>query len=128
MSIRYRRIHHLGRYTTAAGFLIFFLYLTRLFDPVIMFLLGPPIYVAYTFRAFLGGLFPGGRPSGFVDAFVFLLPFTLLYYGAVGFLLKRLWNEHGRIRLASLIALGIFLVYIHITSGSNLLSYLGTGP
>src|SRR5205823_3724054 len=53
----------------------------------------------------------------------FLMPFCILYFGLLGFQLKQLWNERGKVRFLSLFALIAFVSYIHYISWKNLSNY-----
>ncbi|HXV27912.1 MAG TPA: hypothetical protein VD913_03010 [bacterium] len=90
---------------------------------------GPPIYFANAIKEFamttLGlSSFLQSLPRPVVNDYVFLFPATLLYYGAIGFLLQQLQKEHGFIRHVSLIALFVFLGYIHYKAWVNLTGYI----
>ena len=119
-----KKIHHLIRYTLLIGVISYIIYVMHLVDAINLFMIGPAVHIAYQFKEFLLGFLPLLPSSQVVDDTVFLLPVTLFYFGFVGFLIKTLLNERGRIRTISIVALILFLIFIHLQSGLSLLTYL----
>ncbi len=118
-----KKIHHLIRYFLIGGIIAFVLYWITGGARFTLLFMGPPIYLVFWMKHTLSGL-TGPLPSGhFINDFIFLLPTTLIYFGAFGFQIKQLWNERGVIRTISLVALIGFLLYVHFKSLSTLSAY-----
>lgn len=123
MKILPKKIHHLIRYFVLIGLVAFaFYWMFNDTDFSLMFT-GPAIYLAYWLKQLIAPVFGGLPSSSILNDFVFLLPVTIVYFGFIGFQLKQLWNERGIIRTVSLIALILFLIYIHYKAFDNLLGY-----
>lgn len=109
------------------GTLAFVGYLKEWNDNVFIPLLAPPIYLTHFLKnAVFTYLLPHRPVTSAVIHFAFLLPITVIYFGFVGFLMKKLWNETGVIRFLSIFVLTGFLIYIHYQAGRFLLGYLTT--
>jgi len=123
-----KKIHHLIRYFVMLGVAVFTAYMKHWNDEIIMFLLGPPLYLAYFLREQVATLItlPTGQVK--INHFGFLLPVTVVYYGLVGSLLKALWNEIGPMRFPSFYAFLFFIFYVHYLAGKNLLGYFAVFP
>ncbi|HLD50376.1 MAG TPA: hypothetical protein VJC08_04185 [bacterium] len=123
MPISLKKIHHLIRYFVVIGFVVFTGYIKHWQEDVFLILIGPVLYLAYTVKEGVVSLIslPEWEPLNFYG---FLLPVCVLYFGLLGFQLKQLWNERGKIRFLSLFALLTFVAYIHYTSWKSLSDYL----
>ncbi len=121
-----KKIHHLIRYFVMAGLAAFVLYWIFSGISFSLLFIGPAIYLAYWLKQLVASVFGGLPSSNFLNDFVFLLPVTIVYFGFIGFQLKQLWNERGMVRTVSLVALIVFLLYIHYRAFDNLLGYYTT--
>ena len=122
MAFSLKKIHHLIRYFVLLGIVIFVGYVKRWQDPLFLLLIGPALYLAYTLKQAVISLI-SLPPSEMINYYAFLMPVCLLYFGLLGFQLKQLWNERGKIRFVSLFALIVFVIYIHYSAWGNLSSY-----
>ena len=119
------KIHHLIRYFFILGVLTFVGYAKSWYDDAFLALIGPSLYLAYGFKNFLSGYLP--LPSSYaLNYYVFLLPLTLIYFSFLGFQLKQLWNERGKIKFVSLFALIVFVVYVHFAAWKYMNSFLAS--
>ncbi len=116
-------IHHLIRYFFVLGVLAFVAYIKRWSDGISMIIMGPPLYLSYGLKNLLSGSLSIPNTQT-VNYYGFLLPVTVLYFSIMGFQLKQLWNETGKIRFISLFALSVFILYIHFKAWSSLSAYL----
>lgn len=127
MVFKLKRINHLIRYFIPFGCLIFFGYWRGVNDYLFLFLIGPVLYLAASLRDAISGYIAAVPFNETLNNFGFLLPLSAAYFGLLGFLFKKLWNERGFIRNLSLVALVGFLVFIHYTAWQNLLGYQTVG-
>ena len=125
MPFSLKKIHHLIRYFLAIGILVFVGYLKHWQDDLLLILIGPCLYLAYTAKIAIFS-FISLPESKTLNDYFFLMPICILYFGLFGFQLKQLWNESGKIRFLSLFALITFVVYIHYTAWGNLSDYFLT--
>ena len=112
MKFRLFKIQHLGRYFRLLGIVVFFGYVRHWDDRVFLALMGPFLYLAGGMRELLVNLLPIPSTKE-INEYGFLLPLAILYFSLLGFLFKHLWNERGKARTLSLIALTAFLLFIH---------------
>lgn len=122
-----KRFSHLTRYIVCLGILVFISYLLQWEETITLILMGPSLYLAY----FLKGLVPSAIPIPswpWVNDFIFVLPMTVLYFVIVGFQIKKLYNEHGIVRIFMLFIVLAFLAYIHAQAWRNLSAYLPASP
>src|SRR5690242_10548563 len=118
-----KKIHHLIRYFLILGMIAFVGFLKHLQTQLFLFLIGPCLYISYTLKSFIANTLFSLPPSAAIQFFGFLLPVTLLYFGFIGFQLKQLWNEKGKIRIVILVVFILFIIYIHVTSFKTLSIY-----
>ena len=118
------KVHHLIRYFIILGLIVFVGFIKHLQPQGFLFLVGPCLFLAYAIKGFVDHNLTALPSSGMVQFFFFLLPLTLIYYGFIGFQLKQLWNERGKLRIAILCVFILFIVYVHITSFKTLSAYL----
>ncbi len=123
-----RKIHHLIRYFVLAAILVFAAYVKEWNDGVVFFFIGPPVYLAYGLKSLIYQYLRMLPSSPNIDHFAFVLPVTLFYYGIIGFQVKLLLNERGLIRLLSIAALMVFIIYIHHWCRQDLMGYLTPNP
>ena len=123
MALSLKKVHHLIRYFIILGIIVFFGYIKRWRDDVFLVLIGPILYLIFALKEWLGSLSVPLPKSQWANQFGFLLPFCLFYFGLLGFQLKQLWNERGKIRFLSLFALIFFILYIHYEAWGNLSGY-----
>lgn len=126
MAISLKKIHHLIRYFIILGIVVFVGYIKHWQDEVFLVLIGPVIYLAYNLKEAVDSLI--SLPSSeAINHFGFLMPLCVLYFGLLGFQLKQLWNERGKVKFLSIFALISFVIYIHYAAWGNLSIYL-TAP
>lgn len=115
------KVPHTLRYFIPLGLLIFYAYWKGLFDKWTLLLMGPILYLASIIKGFAGEtrLTTGSQES----YFGLLLPMTLLYFGMISFLFKKLFAEQGLIKSISLVGMAGFLGYIHYMAWINLQGY-----
>ena len=116
------KVHHLIRYFILLGGVVFFGYVNHWQDDVFLILIGPLLFLAQGFKGLLlhSFAFPSSQTFNFYGL---LLPFTLIYFFFLGFLIKQLNQERGIIRFMSLFALMGFLAFIHFVTWNYLSSY-----
>ena len=107
---------------------VFVAYLKRWNDHIVMHFIGPPIYLSYYLKNYIGSYLSFLPSSSQINQFLFLMPVTIFYFGFMGALFKILWNERGIIKFLSLSALFFFLIYIHYKAGLILMGYLTPYP
>ena len=122
MVISLKKIHHLIRYFVSLGLIIFLGYLKHWQDDLFLILIGPVLYLASVLKGLITS-FISIPSSDTINYFGLLLPLCMLYFGLLGFQLKQLWNERGKVKFLSLFALLIFVIYIHHTAWKNLSAY-----
>ena len=71
------------------GVVVFFGYVNHWQDEVFLILIGPVLYLAQAIKSLLLALF-AFPSSPTITFYVFLMPFTLLYFSFLGFLIKQL--------------------------------------
>ena len=122
MAFSLKKIHHLIRYFVILGLVVFVGYLKHWQDDVFLALIGPAIYLAYTAKGLITSVIalPGSET---VHYFGFLMPLCIVYFGLLGFQLKQLWNERGKVRFLSMFALIVFVFYIHYAAWGSLSTY-----
>lgn len=116
-------IKHLSRYFGVLAILVFGgYYYTN--HPLLLIFLGPSFFLGTWIRIH-GEPFLKWFPSEpFLNDIFILFPITFIYYGLVGFQLKNLANERGKVRLLGIFALLAFLAYIHFMAFKELNLYL----
>lgn len=119
-----KKIHHLIRYFLFLGIGAFVGYVREINTQVFLIFTGPCIYLSHKVKGLLAPVLGSANFSREMMLYVYLMPVTLLYYGVLGFMLKQLWNERGKIRFISMAGLVGFLLYIHYLSWKNLTAYL----
>ena len=127
-TVTQKGIKHLARYFGVLALLILFGY--RYTDSFyFMALLGPPYFLCYWLRVH-GQFVTHWLPNEpFYNNFLLILPVTLIYFGLIGFQLKNLINERGKIRFLSTLALLAFLLYVHFLAFKELsLFWKGSAP
>lgn len=117
------RVNHLARYFGVLALVVFagyqFLGLPYLFLPLV----GPPLYLTALLRGrfrFLEVVIPN---NFFVNTFLLFFPLTLIYFGLIGFQIKNIVNERGRLGLVMLIVFLAFLGYVHFLAFRELSLY-----
>lgn len=116
------QIHHLIRYFFVLGVISFVAYVKRWSDAVSLFIMGPPLYLSHGLKKILKD-YVNLPDTQTINYYAFLLPITVIYFSLMGFQLKQLWNETGKIRFISLFALIAFIAYIHYKAWGNLSAY-----
>ena len=132
MRFLFKQFHHLIRYFLIIGLLVFFGYIKHWgvhwhFD-FFLVLIGPALYTADQLKNLITTYVRSLPNQKDWNYYAFLLPTTVLYFCLVGFQLKKLWNERGKIRILSILALIFFLVYIHNLAWKNLTNYFKSAP
>ncbi len=131
-----KRIKHLSRYFGVLGLICFLGYWFTPYSYYFLPTLGPCFFLVYYLR--YGGLpFVGiithMLPNDATFNKIFLLfPVSILYFGLIGFHLKNILNERGKIRWIILLAFLGFLGYMHFLAFHELGLYWkgssGLGP
>ena len=122
--ISHKRIKHLARYFGIIGFVCLVAYSFTQFGDYFLPLLSPPIFLSYWLRIY-GHIVISFIPNEPLSNNLFLiLPITIIYFGLVGFEIKNIINEKGKIRLLIAAAFIAFLVYIHYLSYKEIRLYL----
>lgn len=119
-----KKIHHLIRYFVFLAIGTFVGYVREINNDIFLIFVGPCVYLAQKVKGVLSSLIGAVHLSHSMSLYVFLLPVMLVYYALIGFMLKQLWNERGKIRYISVTVLSGFLIYIHYLSWKNLMAYL----
>lgn len=121
-----KKIKHLARYFGVLGVLILVGYFYSSFSNYFLIILGPAFFLAYWLRTF--------GPVTMITSFIpneplynnLLIIFTtIVYFGLLGFQLKNILNERGKIRLVILLVFFGFLFHIHRLAFKELSLYLG---
>lgn len=108
-----KRVHHLARYFGMLAFLCLFGYSFLGLAYPLLVLLGPPLFLTYLLRAHVGFLVGWIPNLPIVNQLFLFFPLTIIYFGLVGFQLKNIINERGKIRVVVLAVFVLFLIYIH---------------
>ena len=115
------------------GVIAFALYQVKGVEILSLMLIGPSIYLAYFIKKLLITYLGFGPvlqtlPADTLNNFFFLMPVTIAYFGLIGFQITQLQKEHGWIRHISVIALVVFIGFIHYKTWGNLTAYLSVTP
>jgi hypothetical protein len=124
MKIALQKIHHLIRYFLVFAVIAFIGYTKQLNDGLFLIITGPCLYIAYHLKSFFTQNLIALNNTEAVNYYFFLFPVCLVYFGFIGFQMKQLWNERGKIRFIIMTAFISFLIYIHILAAKNLSVYL----
>ncbi len=119
-----KKIHHLIRYFVFLAIGAFAGYVREINNEIFLIFVGPCVYLAQKLKSVFSSLLGTIHLSHSMSLYVFLLPVMLIYYALIGFMLKQLWNERGKIRYISVTVFSGFLVYIHYLAWKNLMAYL----
>ena len=121
-----KKIKHLSRYFGILGILFLAGYGYTGFSYYFLIALGPAFFLAYWLRTF--------APLTIVTSYIpneplynnLLIIFTtIIYFGLLGFQLKNILNERGKIRLLILLIFFGFMFHIHRLSFKELSLYWG---
>ena len=108
-----KRIKHLSRYFGVLGLLFFLAYWYTAYSYYFLAVLAPCFFLVYFLRHF-GGTISNLLPNNATfNKICLLFPFAILYFGLIGFHLKNILNERGKIRWIIMLAFLGFLGYIH---------------
>ena len=110
--VSHKKIQHLSRYFGILGFLCLLGYGYTAYSYYFLALIGPSFFITYWLRIHAGFL-ASIIPNEPLYNNILILVGTLLYFGLVGFQIKNILNERGKIRLLVLAIFLGFLVYIH---------------
>lgn len=117
------RIHHLARYFGILALVCLFGYLFTPLSYLFLLFMAPAIFLTSLLRTY-GGFLVGVLPDQpFFNNLFLLFPLTIIYFGLVGFQLKNILNESGKIRILVLILFILFLIYIHLFTFKELSLY-----
>ena len=122
MGFSLKKIHHLIRYFVIIGIVVFVGYIKHWQDDVFLILIGPVLYLAYLAKEGIQSLISLPSSEAF-HYFGFVMPLCIFYFGLLGFQLKQLWNERGKVKFFSMFALIAFVIYIHYSAWGNLSAY-----
>ncbi len=118
-----KRVHHMARYFGILALVCLFGYsFLGLAYPMLLFL-GPSLFLTYLLRTQVNFLFGWIPNIPLFNQLLFFYPLTIIYFGLVGFQLKNIINERGKIRIVILIIFVGFLVYIHSTAFKEIALY-----
>lgn len=108
-----KRIKHLSRYVGVLGVLFFTGYWYTDYSHQFLWTLAPSFFLVYFLRQY-GAIVLNFLPhEPMINKFFLLLPVSVVYFGAVGFHIKNILNERGKIRMLIFLAFMGFLGYIH---------------
>lgn len=107
-----KRIKHLARYFCVLGAICIGGYSFGL-APIFLIFVAPPILLVYLLRTYAGVLVDWIPNNRFLYNLLLLFPITISYFGLIGFQLKNILNERGKIRFVIMLAFLFFLAYIH---------------
>ena len=117
------RIQHLARYFGGLSLLCLFGYAFTPLSHLFLFFVAPALFLTSFLRTY-GGFLVGVIPDQpFFNNLFLLFPLTFIYFGLVGFQLKNILNESGKIRVVVLILFAAFLIYIHLFTFNELSLY-----
>ena len=119
-----KKIHHLIRYFFFLGVFSFVGYTQHFQDTIFLILTGPTLYIAYTLKSFISPKILKLPKSDMINYYGFLLPICIFYYSFIGFQLKQLVNERGKIKWLILVVFVGFLLYVHFVAFQKLSGYL----
>lgn len=117
-----KRIKHLARYFGLLAMLSLVTYYQTHFF-YLLALLGPSFFLTSWLRSHSLPVIDWIPNEPFYNNFLLLLPVTVIYFGLVGFQLKNLINERGKIRILSILIFLGFLFYIHAVAFQELALY-----
>lgn len=117
-----KRIKHLARYFGVVGFFCLAGYGFTDYSYYFLSVLAPSFFLVYWLRTY-GAALTSILPHEPLYNNLLLVFAALIYFGLVGFQLKNILNERGKIRLIILAAFLGFLFYIHRLSFSELSLY-----
>ena len=123
LKFRLKKIDHLTRYFLIGAIVVFVGYIHQWQNNAFLLFVGPILYLAYGLRKFASSLVENFPSTEMINFYFFLLPLTFVYFGFVGFQIKKLCNERGVTRFVSLFAFLLFLAYIHYTAWKTLAGY-----
>jgi len=131
MHFLFKKGYHLVRYFLLFALLAFGAYRFSDGNPLLLTIMGPPIYLAYHFKNFLITYLALGPvletlPVDPANDFIFLLPITFIYFGVIGFQIKQIQKEQGLIRHITTLALLGFIGYVHYKAWDYLHAFFAT--
>lgn len=116
------------RYFILSSFLFFAAYVLQWGGHFNFFFMGPPLYLAHAVKDLVTAKLGIRNISPVVRDYLFLLPAVTIYYGALGFFLKQLFQERSKLGLLSFVCLIVFLIYVHYKAWANLAGYYEPFP
>lgn len=122
--LSHKKIKHLARYFGIVGLLCILAYAFMPSVNLFLIPLGPPFFVVYWLRVHAGLLTAVIPNQPFYNHLFLILPITVVYFGLVGFQIKNILNERGKIRLLIMAAFVGFLIYLHYVAFQELSLYL----
>ena len=115
-----KRIKHFSRYFGVLGLIAFVGYWFTPYSYYFLPVLSPSFFLVYFLRHY-GGTVTALLPNTPIFNKIFLLfPVTVLYFGLVGFHLKNILNERGKLRWIIMLAFLGFLGYMHFLAFQEL--------
>ena len=118
-----KRVHHLARHFGVLAIFCLFGYAYTGLSYLFLLFLEPPIFATYWLRTHAGLVFQFIPDEPILNNFFLLVPITIIYFGLVGFQLKNVLNERGKLRWIVLAAFVAFILYLHFTAFQELSLY-----
>lgn len=103
-----RRILFIGLFIAAGIILEILLWATNL-NGFIVFFLSPALSVSH----WLDQKFSFLTSTPLANELIFVLPVNIIYFGIIGYWIKRISEERGALKVFSLIAIVLLIIFIH---------------
>ncbi len=108
-----KRVKHLSRYVGILGVLFFLGYWYTDYSYQFLPTLAPSFFIVFFLRRY-GAVVLNFLPNeAVINKFALLLPISIAYFGVIGYHVKNILNERGKIRVLILLAFFGFLGYVH---------------
>lgn len=108
-----KRIKHLSRYAGILGVLFFLGYWHTDYSYHFLATLAPSFFIVYFLRHYGTAVMNFLPNEAAINQFALLLPVSIAYFAAVGYHVKNILNERGKIRVLVLLTFIGFLGYVH---------------
>ena len=92
-----KRVYHLARYFGVLAILCILAYQFTGLSYWLLTLMGPPLYLTYLLRVYLKFLSQMIPNEPFFNNLVLFFPLVFIYFGLIGFQIKNILNERGKI-------------------------------
>ena len=118
-----KRIKHLSRYVGILGLLFFLGYWYTDYSYNFLPILAPCFFLVYFLRHYGAAIMNFLPNEVVINKFALLLPLAIVYFSVIGFHIKNILNERGKLRVLILFAFIGFLGYIHYLAFQELNHY-----